>query len=149
MTKGMDRNLKSFGEFGEFVGVEIPSAFTELEKQYKFQSLQPTYNLPFAIVGDDQLLEGVVTVSIFVPLFVLSTPSARDVTGEITTGFSGVPTGFGSALISAIVFGIVKGRSLTVPIEIPGASLPTLRFISTPGSLLIIFTYWIKQNIFQ
>ena len=72
ITNGMGRNLKLFVEFGEFVGVEMPSALTELEKQYKFQSLQPTYNLPFAMVGDDQLLEGVVTVSIFVPLFVVS-----------------------------------------------------------------------------
>jgi hypothetical protein len=30
------------------------------------------YNRPLAMVGDDQVLEGVVAVAIFVPLFVVS-----------------------------------------------------------------------------
>ena len=37
-----------------------------------FQSLHPMYNIPLAMVGEDQLLEGVVTVAIFVPFSAVS-----------------------------------------------------------------------------
>ena len=37
-----------------------------------FQSLHPMYNLPLAILGDDQLLEGVVTLAIVAPALVVS-----------------------------------------------------------------------------
>jgi len=40
-------------------GVGEGGVLTAFEKQYRFQSLHPTYKLPFAIVGDDQQLEGV------------------------------------------------------------------------------------------
>jgi len=72
MANCVDCNLKLYDGVGEFDGGGELSLVAELEKLYRFQSLHPTYSLSLAMVGDDQLLEGVVKFAIFVPLFVVS-----------------------------------------------------------------------------